>query len=338
MDLLEKLVSTPGVSGNEDKVRDLIKEEIKNYVDDISIDKLGNLIAHKKGEPPKVMLAAHMDEIGLMVRGIGEMGRILISSIGGVDPVMLLGERVHIETKKGIIHGVITTRDINDGEIVSKIPKTEEDLFVDTGLSKKQLESIGVEVGAFLALERDLYFLGSTKIICGKAFDDRIGCYILIELAKRLKNIKNEMFYVFTIQEEIGLVGAITSTYMVQPDWAIAIDTTETSDATGEVIKTIGAGPCITIKDLQTVGNKTINKWLIDTAKKKKIPIQKDVTDVGVTDAATISITRGGVPCTVVCVPIRNLHTATSVAHKDDIENTIKLLEELFKTSPDTNV
>ena len=337
MDLLEKLVSTPGVSGNEDKVRDLIKEEIEKYVDDVSVDKLGNLIAHKKGEPPKVMLAAHMDEVGLMVKGIGGRGRLLISTIGGVDPVMLLGERVHIETKKGIIHGVITTRDVNDGEIVSRIPKTEE-LFVDTGLSKKQLEAIGVEVGDFLALERDLYFLGSNKIICGKAFDDRIGCYILIELAKRLKKAKNEMFYVFTIQEEIGLVGAITSTYKVQPDWAIAVDTTETTDATGDVIKTIGGGPCITIKDLETIGNKTINKWLIDIAKKKKIPIQKDVTDIGMTDAATISITRGGVPCTVVCVPIRNLHTATSVAHKDDIENTINLLEELFKSTPDGNV
>jgi putative aminopeptidase FrvX len=334
MDLLEKLIATPGVSGDEDRVRELIKKEIKKYVDDVSTDKLGNLIAHKKGKHPKVMLAAHMDEVGLIVKGIGPKGRLFISAIGSLDPVMLLGERLHIETKKGIIHGVITTSDVNDGEIVSTIPKTE-DLFVDTGLTRKQLEAIGIDVGHFLAFERDLYFLGSDKIICGKAFDDRIGCYILIELAKRLKNIRNEMFYVFTIQEEIGLVGAITSTYKVQPDWAIAIDTTETCDASGDVTKTIGGGPCITIKDLETIGNKTINKWLIDIAKKKKIPIQRDVTDVGMTDAATISITRGGIPCTVVCVPIRNLHTATSVAHKDDIENTIKLLEELFKSTPD---
>jgi putative aminopeptidase FrvX len=334
MDLLEKLVATPGVSGNEDKVRELIKKEIEKYVDDITVDKLGNLIAHKKGSHPRVMLAAHMDEVGLMIKGITHKGRILISVIGGVDPVMFLGERVHIETKRGVIHGVITTKDVNDGEIISKIPEIE-DLFVDTGLSKEQLEKIGVETGAFLAFERDLYFLGTNKIICGKAFDDRIGCYILIELAKRLKNIKNEMFYVFTIQEEIGLVGAITSTYKVKPDWAIAVDTAETCESTEDIIKTIGQGPCITIKDAESIGNKTINKWLIDTAKKNKIPIQKDVTDVGTTDAATISITGEGVPCTVVGVPIRNLHTATSVAHKDDIENVIKLLEEMFKKVPD---
>lgn len=337
MNLLKKLVSTPGVSGDEDRVRNLIKKEIEKYVDDISIDKLGNLIAHKKGKQPKVMLAAHMDEVGLMVKGIGRRGKLFISSIGGLDPVMLLGERVQITTKKGLIHGVITTADVNYGEIVSKIPSTD-DLFVDTGLSKEELQKIGVDTGTFLTFERHLYTLGSKKIICGKAFDDRIGCYILIELAKKLKNIKNEIFYVFTIQEEIGLVGAITSTYKVQPDWAIVVDTSETSNLGGEIIKTIGAGPCITIKDLETVGNKTINKWLIDVAKNKKIPIQKDVTDVGVTDAATISITRGGIPAAVVCVPIRNLHTATSVAHTDDIKNAIKLLYELFKSSPDTKV
>ncbi|MFH1474206.1 MAG: M42 family peptidase [Candidatus Aenigmatarchaeota archaeon] len=334
MDLLEKLIATPGVSGNEDKVRELIKKEIEKYVDDVSVDKVGNLIAHKKGKHPRIMLASHMDEVGLMIKGVSSTGRILISVIGGVDPVMLLGERVHIETKRGIIHGVITTKDVNDGEIVSKIPRTE-DIFVDTGLTKKQLEKIGVEIGAFLTFERDLYFLGSNRIICGKAFDDRIGCYIMIELAKRLRKIKNEMFYVFTIQEEIGLVGAITSTYKVKPDWAIAVDTAETCETTDEVTKTIGGGPCITIKDAETIGNKTINKWLIDIAKKNKIQIQRDVTDVGMTDAATISITGEGVPCTVVCVPIRNLHTATSVAHKDDIDNAIKLLEKLFKSAPD---
>jgi putative aminopeptidase FrvX len=337
MDLLEKLVATPGVSGDEDKVRELIKKEIEKYVDDISVDKLGNLIAHKKGTHPKVMLAAHMDEVGLMIRGITKDGKILISMIGDVDPITLLGERMHIETKKGIIHGVITTEDINDGNIVSKIPRMEQ-LFVDTGISKNELEKLGVEIGAFLAFERDMYFLGSSKIICGKAFDDRIGCYILIELAKRLKNVKNEMFFVFTIQEEVGLVGAVTSTRKIQPDWAIAIDTAETSESSGEIIKTIGAGPCITIKDMDSIGNKTINKWLIEISKKNKIPIQKDVTDVGTTDASTISITGGGVPCTVVCVPIRNLHTATSVAHKNDINNAIKLLEELFKKVPDGKV
>ncbi len=335
MDLLEKLISTFGVSGNEEAVRNIIKEEIKNHVDEVFVDKLGNLIAHKKGERPKVMLAAHMDEIGLMAKGIGGRGRISFSAIGGVDPVMLLGERVHIETKKGIIHGVITCKEVNDGNILERIPKIE-DLFVDTGLNKNDLKKLGIEVGTFMALERDLYYLGSDKIICGKAFDDRIGCYILIELAKRLKETcKNEIYYVFTIQEEIGLVGALTSAYIVEPDWAIVVDVTETDDASGEATKTIGRGPCLTIKDAETVGNKILNKHILEIAKRNKIHIQRDVSDEGTTDAASISITKGGVPCTVLGVCIRNLHTATSVANRKDIEKTIKILEELLKLSPD---
>ena len=335
MDLLEKLISTFGVSGNEELVRKLIMEEIKNYVDEVFVDKLGNLIAHKKGERPKVMLTAHMDEIGLIAKGIEGRGRILFSTIGYIDPSMLLGERVHIETEKGIIHGVITSKEVNDGKILSSVPKIE-DLFIDTGLNRIDLKKLGIEVGTFLALERDLYYLGSDKIICGKAFDDRIGCYVLIELAKKLKETsKNEIYYVFTIQEEIGLVGALTSTYIVEPDWAIVVDVTEAEDASEDVTKTISRGPCLTIKDVQTIGNKVLNKHILEIAKKNKIHIQRDVSDEGMTDAASISITKGGVPCTVLGVCVRNLHTATSVANIKDIEETIRILEELLKFLPD---
>jgi len=334
MDLLEKLISTFGVSGNEDAVRSLIMEEIKNYVDEVFVDKLGNLIAHKKGERPKVMLTAHMDEIGLIAKDIEGRGRITFSTIGFIDPSMLLGERVHIETEKGIIHGVITCKEVNDGKILSSIPKIEE-LFVDTGLNKIDLKKLGIEVGTFMALERDLYYLGSENIICGKAFDDRVGCYALIELAKRLKEIsKNEIYYVFTIQEEIGLIGALTSTYIVEPDWAIAVDVTETLDAS-ETSETIGRGPCLTIKDAQTIGNRTLNKYILEAARKNKIHIQKIVSEEGTTDAASISITKGGVPCTVLGICVRNLHTATSVASLNDIEELIKILEELLKSSPE---
>jgi len=337
MDLLERLISAFAVSGNEEAVRKIIKEEIKDYVDDIYVDKLGNLLAHKKGKHPKIMLAAHMDEVGLMVKSIDPTGKIIFSIIGGIDHMMLLGERVHIQTPKAIMHGVITCRDVSNGEIISRV-SSEEDLFVDTGLTKEELEKRGVEVGSYLSLERDLYFLGSKNIICGKAFDDRIGCYILIELAKRLKSSKNEIYYVFTIQEEIGLVGAMTSTYKVQPDWAIAVDVTDTDDASPNASKKLGEGPCITIKDEETIGNKTINNWLLNVGKKRKINIQKDVSDLGTTDAASISITREGVPCTVVTVPIRNIHTTTGVANINDIKDTIRLLEGLLKKPPDTKV
>jgi endoglucanase len=158
---------------------------------------------------------------------------------------------------------------------------------------------------------------------------------MLIELAKRMKKSKCEIYFVFTIQEEIGLVGAMTSAFIVEPDWAIAVDTMETCDAkVGEPMITIGKGPFVTIKDAQMIGDKTLNDYLIKIAKKKKINIQKDVSDIGTTDAASISITKGGVPSTVIGTPIRNLHTATAVANIDDIKNTIVILEEFLKNPP----
>jgi endoglucanase len=334
VDLLERLISTFGVSGNEEKVRNIIQGEIKKYFDEVYVDKVGNLIAHKKGKKPKIMLSAHMDEIGLMVKSIEPRGRIYFAEVGGADPVMLLGERVHIETNKGVIHGVITTREVNDGSFINQIPRIE-DLFVDTGLSERELKKMGVEVGSYLSLERDLYYLGSDKIICGKAFDNRIGCYILIELAKRLKKSNCELYFVFTIQEEIGLVGAMTSAYIVEPDWAIAVDVIETSDAKWEPVITLGKGPSITIKDAEMIGNKALNEHIIKIAKRKKIYLQRDVSDIGTTDATSISITKGGVPSTVIGVPVRNVHTATAVASKEDIEKTIILLEEFLKNPPE---
>jgi endoglucanase len=338
MDLLERLVSTFSVSGNEDAVRKLIKSEIEKYVDEIYIDRLGNLIAHKKGKTdhPKIMLAAHMDEIGLMVKKIGPSGKLYFSMIGGIDSSMLLGERVHIETKKKILHGVITTGDVNDGYVLKKMPDVSE-MFVDTGLSKNALKRHGVDIGTYLSLERDLYFLGSNKIICGKAFDDRLGCYILIKLAQKLKNIKSNVYYVFTIQEEVGLIGAPISAYKIQPDWGIVVDCVEANDAS-ERTKIIGEGPCITIKDEESIGNRVINNWLMDLAKKKRIPIQKDVSDEGTTDAVSIATTREGIPSTVVGVPIRNLHTTVSVASLNDVYDAIKLLTALLKNPPKTKV
>jgi endoglucanase len=333
VDLLEKLISTFGVSGNEDKVRELIKKEIKPYVDEIFVDKLGNLVAHKKGKPPKVMLAAHMDEIGLMTKSIDPTGRIYVSLIGDIDPVTLLGEVIYIETKKGKIHGVVTTKEISDGTIVTELPKPEE-LIVDTGLTKKELRARGIEIGTYLSVEQRTFELGSKNFICGKAFDDRIGCYILLELAKRLKKAKNDVYFVFTTQEEVRVFGAITTAYKIEPDWAIVVDVSETNDASERPTRSLGKGPFITVKDSEMIGNKCINDWIKEIAKKKGIHYQLDVSDTGTTDAISISISKGGVPSTVVGVPIRNLHTATAIVDKRDIENAIKLLEEILRLSP----
>lgn len=334
MKLLFKLIEAFGTSGNEGNVRAIISKEIKPYVDDLTIDKLGNLIAHKKGKAPRVMIAAHMDEIGLMIKSIDIKGRIYFSNVGGIEPIVLVGHSVHIKTKKGKIHGVITTEEVSNDFSIDKLPKIS-DLFVDTGLKRKSLVKLNIKPGDYLLLEHKIHhYLGNKNLIAGKALDDRIGCYILVELAKKLKNIKNETFLVFTVQEEIGLYGAKTSAYRIDPDWAVAVDVTNADDRSLQPTISLGKGPCLTIKDADMISNKCLNNHLEKIAKDKNIPIQFDVSDFGATDAANILTSKEGVSSTIVCVPIRNLHSTIGISHKKDIENAILLLRELLKNPP----
>ncbi len=333
MQLLKKLSEALGPSGYETQVRQIINQEIKHYVDEIYVDKFGNLIAHKKGNSPKVMIVAHMDEIGFMIKNIEDNGLIKCSDIGGSDPSIFVGEKVNIKTKEGWIKGVITTKKVCDGERQkNKVELT--DIVVDTGLSKEELIKLDVEIGSYTFIEKGFDFLGSEDYITGKALDDRIGCYIICELVKKVKYLNGDIFFVFTAQEEVGLHGATTSTYNIKPDWSIVIDVTNTNEFSESPSISVGKGPCITIKDASMIGNRCINNWITEIAKKNKIPIQYDVGELGTTDALNISISRGGVPSAVLGVAIRNMHTTIGVANRKDIENTIKILELLLKDPP----
>lgn len=334
MKLLEELINAQGVSGSEDAVRGLIQKEIKPYVDETYVDKFGNLIAHKKGKLPRVMFAAHMDEIGLMVKRINIKGKIIFATIGGIDVTSLIGQRVAIQTSKGEVLGVITCDQISSGDELKDFPKIT-DLFIDTGMGKDEIAEAGVETGDYVYFYNSgCHFMDNGREVIGKALDNRIGCYVQIELAKLLKENKNEMFYVFTVQEEIGLYGARTSAYTIDPAWAIAIDATTTDDVYNTPTRALGNGPCITIKDAVMIGSRSINKWLKDVAKKNNIPLQHDVSEYGSTDALSISFSRGGIPATTVSVPVRNIHTVVGMANVNDIKNTIKLLEILLKKPP----
>lgn len=327
MELLEKLINADGISGNESQVREIIKREIGKYVDEVRIDNVGNLIARKRGGKPTVMLAAHMDEIGLMVKRISKDGRIYFSTVGGIDSISLIGQRVRIENKIG---GVITTKEIAGGIDVEELPKSDE-LYVDAGVNAKELKKKGIEVGDYISFDQCMFcLLDSTAIISGKALDDRIGCYALIELAKKLKNNKNEIYYVFTVQEEIGLYGAKISAYEIVPDWAVVVDVTEVERKN----KVLGGGPCLTIKDAEMLGNRCINRWLRKIAKKNGIKLQLDVSDIGTTDALSISLSKGGIPTTSIGIAIKNIHTAVSMAHKRDVDQLIKLAAKLLKKPP----
>lgn len=331
--LLEKLSNAYGVSGNEHDVRKIIEKEIRPYVNKLTVDDLGNLIAVKKGKGKKILLAAHMDEIGLMVRSVTSNGFLQVSPIGGIDPSLLICQRVHVDSKrKKLLHGVITTKETSNDEDLPKII-TMESLLIDTGLSRKALEKIGVTIGSYVALDEKFHLM-SNNFFYGKALDDRIGCYILIELAKRIKKTENEIYFVFTVQEEVGLYGARTSMYKLNPDMAIAIDIAPADDLSSDPVLALGKGPSITVKDAEMIANVKLNSWLVKAAKENKIPVQLEVSDIGTTDALNISISKGGIPSTILGVPLRNLHTAVGVANFEDIENAIKLLEIALKNPP----
>lgn len=335
MDLLKKLIMARGVSGDEDEVRRLILKEIGPHVDEVHTDKMGNLVAKRNGKKPVIMLAAHMDEVGLMVSGIDEHGLITCEGIGGLMPLAIIGELVAMKSKKGIIHGWITTKDISASIEPEELPLIH-DLIVDTGLTRKELEDWGVRIGTHISFEKRAAYTTYGKKIAGKALDDRIGCYILIELAKKLKKERHETHFVFTVQEEFGMYGARTSMHSLDPDWGVAVDVTSATDLLEDEPHKIclGGGPAITAMDDRLISSKELNDHLVKLAKKHKIPLQFEVTDKGTTDASVISLSKGGVPSTVVGVPMRNMHTTAGIAHKRDIENAIKLLDALLSELP----
>ena len=337
VDLLFRLMDALGPSGDEQLVRNIINAEIKKYVNEVYTDKFGNLIAHKKGAGEKIMLAAHMDEIGLMARKIENNGFIKVSAIGGIEPITLAGQHVTIVGDKNrvICNGVISFSELHEDTNIKETPKTD-DLYVDTGLAKNKLKSLGVEIGNYIVPQHHARYLGSKKIVSGKAIDDRAGCYALIEIAKKLKNLKSnqDICYVFTVQEEIGLYGAKTAVYHISPDWGMAVDATNARDSSISAACVLGNGPYLTIKDSEMLGNKCIDDWLRKTAKLQKIPLQLEVADSGTTDAVSIMLAKGGIPSTTVSIPVRNLHSTVGIAHLDDLNNAIKLLTQFLRKPP----
>jgi tetrahedral aminopeptidase len=335
MELLKQLSEALGPSGREGNVRNIIIKEIKDFVDEVYVDKFGNLIAHKKGIGSKVMLAAHMDEIGLMVREILSNGRIKFQEVGGIEPITLVSQSAFIMGNNGqkLCNGVITFRELHEDLAIEELPDMA-DLYVDTGLTRDQLNKKGVNVGSYIIPAHHFKTLGNENVFSGKALDDRIGCYVMIQLIKKLKKATQNIYFVFTVQEEIGLNGSKTAVYNINPDWGIAVDTTNSEDSEDDPNISIGKGPCLTIMDDEMVSNKCLNDWLMELAKKNGIKLQPKVEDMGTTDATRIMLAKGGIPCTALNCPIRNIHSTISVADMGDVKDMIKLLEELLKNPP----
>jgi len=334
--LLEKFTNAHGVSGFEDNVRKLLELELEPYVDTIRRDTMGNLIANKKGEGPSIMLAAHMDEIGLMVKYIDDNGFLRFIQLGGWFDQTLVSQRVIIHGKKGSIIGVIGCKPphLMKDEDRKKSVKLE-DMFIDIGAKDREdAENLGIEIGVTASIDREFKSLANGRVT-SKSFDDRAGLVVLIEVMRRLSKHKIEanVYAVGTVQEEVGLKGARTCAFGVCPNIALAVDTTAPGDYPG-VSKTdspleIGKGPVITVADASGRGLIThpqIIKWLKETASENKIPYQLGVGSGGTTDATAIHLTKDGIPTGTISIATRYVHSPVELLDTADLEACISLV------------
>lgn len=323
-DVIKRLTETYGPSGNEGPIREQIKKEIRGLADDISVDVMGNLTAVRKGPGSRVMVAAHMDEIGFIVTHIDKNGFVRFSNIGGLYPYNVIAQRVIFE------NGTIGTINEEKSENPSGTKRLDR-MYIDIG-TKNQKEAEGrVSVGDVAGFHRSCEFLGNRVI--AKSLDDRIGCAIMVAVMKNLKRTPNQIHFVFTTQEEVGLRGATTAAFGVAPDLGIAIDITGAFDTPEEKPKlpsVLGGGTAIKIKDRMLLAHPAVKKLMVDTAKSNKIPFQYDILEMGTTDGAAINTTKSGIPTGVLSIPTRYAHSASEMVDMTDVTATVDLLTKLL--------
>ena len=338
---LEKLSNACGVAGREEEVRSLMKSFLKPYVDEVKEDKLGNIIGIKKGKKnaPKVMLAAHMDEIGLLVKIISKKGFIQFAKIGGIDDRILLAQNVIVYTEKGPLHGIIGSKPPHiQKEEERKRVLTCDELFIDIGAeNQEQAKKMGVKIGDPVGFDIKFAKVGK-NIVIGRAFDDRVGCAVMVEVMKRLEKTECTVYAVGTVQEEVGLRGATTAAFGIYPDVGIALDVTIAGDVPGvrevEAPIKLGKGPSIEIADMGLIAHPKVVRLLVDAAEENKIPYQLETGLPGSTDAARISLTREGVPSGVISIPTRYIHSPSSLLSLEDAEKAVKLTVAAIQKIP----
>ena len=331
--LLKELSEAFGVSGHEDAVRQLILNTVRDSVDEHRVDALGNLIALKKGDGPsrrKVMIAAHMDEVGLMIVHIEKEGWLRFQPVGAIDDRILLAKRVLIGDNH--LPGVIGVAPIHllDYKARNQVPK-RKDLSIDIGVSSKEDAERKVKPGDYAAFDIAYAELGGQlRTAKGKAFDDRAGCAVLIELLR--DRYPFDLHAVFTVQEEIGARGARVAAHAIAPDVAFVLEGTICDDMPKkrDVSPTtdLGAGPAITLMDRSMIADQRLVRLLADTAEKRTIPHQFKQPGRGSTDAGAIHLSREGAPSAVVSVPVRNLHAPVSLLSLKDLNDTVRLMRE----------
>lgn len=330
---LLKLVSeTPGVPGFEKRIRDVIVNEVKELVDSYSIDNMGNLSTFIKGRDSskKLMVAAHMDEIGYIVSYIDDEGFVYFNTLGGFDPKTLTAQRVTIHGKKDVV-GVLSSKPVHmmNAEERTKMPKTT-DYYVDLGMSVDEVKEI-VEIGNPITRSQELIVMGNC--VNGKSLDNRVSVYVLIETLRKLKEEPPayDFYGVFTVQEEVGLRGANVAAHNINPDFGIALDTTIAFDLPGakqqEKVTHLGKGTGIKVMDAMSICDYRMVDYMKQLAKDHEVPYQMEIMVAGGTDTASLQrMGKHGAIAGAVSIPTRHLHQVVEMCHPDDIQNSIALL------------
>jgi len=335
--LLRRLSNAYGPPGYEDEVKEILKAELEGFADETRVDRLGNILFTHRGEKgkPLIMLAAHMDEVGFLVRYIEDMGYLRLHS-WGIVPNLLPGQRLIFHGKKGNLKGVIGTKPPHImSEEERKKPVVLDDLFVDIGTcTREEAEARGAYEGMTGVFDVDFIDLGD-GYVRGKALDDRAGCYVMAEVFKSLKGSPLNVVAVGTVQEEVGLRGSKTAAYQVDPDYGLAIEGTFAVDMPGMAPHMIPAslkkGPVVTIADASVIAHPKVLNAITEAGEERKIPYQFKKIPSGGTDAGSIHLTKGGVPSGTIAVPCRYIHGPASITTTEDIENTIRLVKAFLE-------
>ncbi|MDA8346193.1 MAG: M42 family metallopeptidase [Thermaerobacter sp.] len=338
--MITDLCEAHGPSGYEGPVRDVVRGYLDGFAE-LSTDKLGSLIARKVGDAqgPKVMLAGHLDEIGLMVTRIDEKGYVFFQTIGGWWEQVMLAQRVAIRTRRGMVTGVVGSKPphVLGAEERQKIVETRR-MFIDVGVKNRaEAETLGIEPGDPITPICPTERMGDPDYVVAKAWDNRYGCAVVIDVLQGLKGAAhpNVVYGVATVQEEVGLRGARTAAQSIQPDVAFSLDVGIAGDVPGvedfEATTKLGNGPTVVLYDGSMIPNQGLRRYVHEVASQEGIPVQHDALVRGGTDGGQIHLVGGGVPTVVIGVPTRYIHSAASVFHMEDYRNAVKLVAALVR-------
>ncbi|PAV30424.1 peptidase M28 [Virgibacillus profundi] len=339
--MLKDLTDAKGIPGNEKEPREVMEKYISPYADEVFTDNLGSLIAKKTGKEggPKIMVAGHLDEVGFMVTRIDDKGFVYFQTVGGWWSQVMLAQRVTIMGEDGDVTGVIGSKPphILSAEARKK-PVDIKDMFIDIGAtSKEEALEFGVKPGNSVVPYFEFTQLKNEKMLLAKAWDNRIGCAIAIEVLKQLKDVDhpNIVYGVGTIQEEVGLRGAKTAAHKIEPDIGFGVDVGIAGDTPGvsdqEADSELGKGPQIILYDASMVSHKGVRDLIVKTADENKIPYQFSSIAGGGTDSGSIHLTANGVPSLSITIATRYIHSHAAILHRDDFENAVKLIVEAIK-------